>query len=115
MINNTRNNFLIPALVPNPASYHSPSTPPENVKDADDDTRMTGVNKTRAKWVSPKESDRRRSIGACVRCGNRGHKSHNCQQLPPQRPQTAVKPANLVVESYEDEIDNDVESEELKD
>ncbi|KAI0990865.1 hypothetical protein K3495_g17322 [Podosphaera aphanis] len=105
----------MPALVPNPASYQCSSTPPETVKDADGDTRMTGVNKTRDKWVSPKELDRRRSIGACVRCGNRGHKSPNCQQLPPQRPQTAVKPANLVEESYEDVINNYVESEELKD
>ncbi|KAI0990825.1 hypothetical protein K3495_g17362, partial [Podosphaera aphanis] len=42
LINNTRNNFLMPALVPNPASYQCSSTPPETVKDADGDTRMTG-------------------------------------------------------------------------
>ncbi|KAI0992394.1 hypothetical protein K3495_g15791, partial [Podosphaera aphanis] len=33
----------MPALVPNPASYQCSSTPPETVKDADGDTRMTGA------------------------------------------------------------------------
>ncbi|KAI0997402.1 hypothetical protein K3495_g10783 [Podosphaera aphanis] len=87
---NVRGNIQAPNF-----TYLSSSTPNTNeimeAEDADGDTRMTGVNRTRAKWVSKKELDRRRVSGLCLRCGNHKHRIPACPQLPPLRPETAIK------------------------
>lgn len=57
-------------------------------KDSDGDTRMTGVNRVRAKWVSQIELDRRKAEGVCIRCGKKGHMISKCRFLPAQRPET---------------------------
>ncbi|KAI0994388.1 hypothetical protein K3495_g13794, partial [Podosphaera aphanis] len=63
---------------------------------------MTGVNRTRAAWVSKQELDHRRATGACVRCGKKGHRISNCRFLPPQRPEAAVK----AMGPFEDQIES---------
>lgn len=65
--------------------------PNNNNKDADGDTKMTGINRVRAQWVSQEELDRRRAAGECLRCGNKSHRIAKCYFLPALRPETAVQ------------------------
>ena len=113
----TRGNSLVPA--PNPASpNYSTSDAITEYQDADGDVRMSGVNKIRAKWVSRKELERRRTAGLCIRCGNPGHRTPNCTQLTPLRPETAVKSAHVAGDNFRtsDELQNlQIETESLKD
>jgi len=53
-----------------------------------------------AKWASTAIIDERRKKGACFRCGNIGHKIHECRLLPATRPvQTvAIAESNKVEE-----------------
>lgn len=96
-----------------PSSYSVSDTPTET-KDADGDTRMTGINKVRAKWVSRKELERRRATGACVRCGNTGHRISNCTLLPARRPETGMKPVSTIEDNGTEEFLNETDLEELK-
>lgn len=66
--------------------------------DADGDTRMTGMNKFRARWVSKKEIDRRKAEGDCIRCGKKGHRIANCHFLPAQHTETGIKVTSSVIE-----------------
>ncbi|KAI0996930.1 hypothetical protein K3495_g11254 [Podosphaera aphanis] len=95
-----RGNLSSPAFAPFPANY-SNSDVSVDIKDADGDVKMTGVNKTRARWVSKKEIERRIAAGLCIRCGRPGHRKPHCSQLPPLRPETAVKQANLGEDNYD--------------
>lgn len=83
---------------------------PENILDADGDTKMTGVNKIHAKWVSKIELDQRRAKGECIRCGKKGHRIQRCKLLPAIRPQINVKSST----TDELEIDHNDEEESLK-
>ncbi|KAI0995843.1 hypothetical protein K3495_g12339 [Podosphaera aphanis] len=108
-----RGNIQAPTFTP-----LSSSTPNTNeimeAKDADGDMRMTGVNRTRAKWVSKKELDRRRVAGSCLRCGNHKHRMPACPQLPPLRPETAIKLADLVEDGLESFLEIQAEIKALK-
>ena len=96
-----------------PSHYNSPLAPDTSDRDHEGDSRMTGVNKIRAKWVSRKEIERRKVDGECIRCGKKGHRIANCQMLPPQRPVTGVKTTRS---DEEDSVPDNVTSEipELK-
>ncbi|KAI1006569.1 hypothetical protein K3495_g1652 [Podosphaera aphanis] len=78
------------------STYQAPPVV-NNDKDADGDIKMTGINRIRAKWVSPKEIERRKAEGLCLRCGNSGHRIARCRFLPSERPGTAVSNASLDV------------------
>ncbi|KAI0991549.1 hypothetical protein K3495_g16638 [Podosphaera aphanis] len=84
-----------------------------NEKDADGDIKMTGINRIRAKWVSPKEIERRKAEGLCLRCGNSGHRIARCRFLPPERPGTAVSKASLDI-NRENRPNEDKDESELK-
>lgn len=71
-------------------NQYRPTTGVSNNKDADGDTRMTGVNRIHARWVSRIELDKRKSEGACLRCGKLGHLIGKCNYLPPKRPETGM-------------------------
>lgn len=79
----------------NQGSFTHQAPPVNNEKDADGDTKMTGINRIRAKWVTPKEIQRRKTEGLCIRCGNLGHRIAKCHFLPPERPGTAVSNASI--------------------
>ena len=57
---------------------------------------MTGVNKVRAKWVSFAELSQRRTNGACLQCGRKGHIIANCNLLPAKRPETTVQAVTFI-------------------
>ncbi|KAI0990974.1 hypothetical protein K3495_g17213 [Podosphaera aphanis] len=84
-----------------------------NEKDADGDIKMTGINRIRAKWVSPKEIERRKAEGLCLRCGNSGHRIARCRFLPPERPGTTVSKASLDI-NRENRPNEDKDESELK-
>lgn len=86
----------------------------ERVEDGDGDTKMTGVNRARAKWVSSKEYEKRKDNGLCLRCGKTGHMIGKCRLLPSRRPTTSVKPSRLINTLEESELDMESSSEELK-
>ncbi|KAI1001050.1 hypothetical protein K3495_g7146 [Podosphaera aphanis] len=109
-----RGNLSTPAFAPFPANYSNPDVSVD-IKDADGDVKMTGVNKTRARWVSKKEIERRIAAGLCIRSGKPGHRKPHCSQLPSLRPETAVKQANLGEDNYDVSIDSQTEIESLKD
>ena len=71
--------------------YHPANRDVANNKDLDGDTRMTGVNKVRAKWVSQTELNKRKADGICLQCGRKGHIIANCHLLPAKRPETTVQ------------------------
>lgn len=71
--------------------YHPTVKDNINIKDQDGDTRMTSVNKVRAKWVPLAELSQRKTNGACLRCGKKGHIIANCNLLPAKRPETTVQ------------------------
>lgn len=94
-----------------PPNYQMPAM--VNNKDTDGDTKMTGVNKMRARWVSNKEIVRRKTEGLCLRCGKRGHLINKCNYLPAQRPETSV---NISKVDYDhDVLEGENEIEGLKD
>ncbi|KAI1004404.1 hypothetical protein K3495_g3806 [Podosphaera aphanis] len=95
-----------------PASYQPLSNVNMNGndKDGDGNTKMTGVNRTRAAWVSKQVLDHRRTTGSCIRCGKKGHKIGNCNFLAAQRPDTALRAIGLEEEQSENnEIKSTVE------
>lgn len=94
--------------------YHPPANENINSKDHDGDTRMTGVNKVRAKWVSRTELSQRRADGACLRCGRKGHMISNCHLLPAKRPETTVQSVSIDGDSTCVKEANEVEDEGLK-
>ena len=53
----------------------------------------SGAKKTRARWVSTKEIQRRRDNRLCIRCESDNHFLRACEQLPAQRPETSVRTA----------------------
>lgn len=79
------------------------STPHQNSKDAEGDTIMTGVNRTRATWVSKTELQQRRIGGLCLRCGKKGHRIDNCRYLPAIPPETSMKVASSDFEQIKDD------------
>ncbi|KAI0997768.1 hypothetical protein K3495_g10421 [Podosphaera aphanis] len=110
---NLRSNIQAPTFTPLSSSI--PNTDEVmKAKDANCDTRLTGVNRTRAKWFSKKKLDRRRVAGLCPRCGNHKHRIPVCPQLPPLRPETVIKSANLVEDSLEPFLENQAETVALK-
>lgn len=60
-------------------------------------TRERGSGQ-RATWVKKETINFRKMKGLCVRCGNRGHMSSNCQLLPALRPSTRVNMSQLTEE-----------------
>jgi Ty3 transposon capsid-like protein len=50
----------------------------------------SSVKKSRAKWVSQEEIQRRRTSSLCLRCGNAGHFVKNCPFAPSIRPPAQV-------------------------
>ena len=84
-----------------------------NGRDYDGDTKMTGVNKIRAKWVSYDEIEHRKTEGRCLRCGKQGHRIAKCSFLPPERPKTKVQ-ATKSIEEREETEDIDFAPEDLK-
>lgn len=54
----------------------------------------------RATWVKRETLEFRRKKGLCVRCGNKGHRSPNCQFLPPSRP---LNVSSMIQMNEEDE------------
>lgn len=83
---------------------------PDNIIDSDGDTKMTGVNKIHAKWVSKKELERRKIEGECIRCGKKGHLIQRCNFLPAIPREVNIKTSII----NEQEFDSDNEEESLK-
>lgn len=104
--------YSIPQYRP---SSNSVNNYDNNDKDADGDTKMTGVNRMRAKWVTKSELNRRRKEGNCVRCGKKGHRVPNCPFLPPQHPETEINVSSSSVdEKFQDDINSNEIDEALK-
>ena len=78
------------------------------------DTKMTGVNRERAKWGSSKEYDKRKEEGLCLRCGKAGHIIGKYRLFPSRRPTTAVKPSMLIDRLEENDLDMESNLEETK-
>lgn len=63
----------------------------ESIFDSDGDTKMIGMNKINAKWVSKEELYKRKIKGECIRCRKKGHRIQQCHFLPAVRPDVNIK------------------------
>lgn len=89
------------------ASNHSSSVTTVETKDFDGETRMTGINKVRAKLVSKNELDLDRAVGVCVRYRKTNHRIARCPQIPVKRPEMDVKPTSFTEDGSTEEFLNE--------
>ena len=73
----------------------------EPVKSLVSGTQRQGLSK-HASWVKKETLAFQKKKGLCVRCGNKGHISSNCQLLPPLRPSISVNNDKTSVEEEEE-------------